>query len=100
MRETFGHLHEDANQAAREEAARAGEQLARTEIGDEYALIENDIVTEDRLPADLAIQERIDVLIDRCIKRLLMLRGFKSMAISLPVMPRIANSRGESRSSP
>jgi hypothetical protein len=93
-------LHEDAHQAAREEAARAGEQLARTEIGDEYALIENDIVTEDRLMADLAIQEQMDVLIDRCVKRLLMLRGFKSMAISLPVIPRIANSRGESRSSP
>jgi hypothetical protein len=100
LRETFAHLHEDANQAAREEAAHAGEQLARTEIGDEYALIENDIVTEDRLLADLAIQERIDVLIDRCIKRLLMLRGFKSMAISLPVMPGIANSRAESPSSP
>jgi hypothetical protein len=79
LREAFAHLHEDANQAAREEATRAGEQLARTEIGDEYALIENDIVTEDRLMVDLAIQERIDVLIDRCIKRLLMLRGFKSM---------------------
>jgi len=95
----LAHLYEDVNQAAREEAARAGEQLTHAELGDDYALIENDTVTEDRLMTDLALHERMDALIDRCVKRLLMLRGFKSMAISLPETPRITNSRGESRSS-
>jgi hypothetical protein len=41
-----------------------------------------DVVTDDRLLAELAVEERLDALIDKCIKRLLMVRGVKSMAVA------------------
>jgi hypothetical protein len=32
------------------------------------------------LLSDLAVEERLDALIDKCLKRLLFLRGLKSLA--------------------
>jgi hypothetical protein len=37
--------------------------------------------TLDRLMKELEVQERLDAAIDRCIKRLLLVRGVKSMSI-------------------
>jgi hypothetical protein len=46
-----------------------------------YAFIEiGEAATLERLLADLGVEDRLDAMIDRCMKRLLLLRGFKSMA--------------------
>jgi hypothetical protein len=56
---------------------------AREELGELYELVEaGAIATTDGLLEELATQERLDGQIDRCIKRLLFLRGLKSMAQS------------------
>jgi hypothetical protein len=53
----------------------------RQELGELYAFIEvGETATLERLLADLGVDERLDTMIDRCMKRLLLLRGFKSMA--------------------
>jgi hypothetical protein len=60
----------------------AAETQARNELGELYALVEmGDEVTVDRLLKELQVQDRLDALIDRCIKRLLLVRGLKSMSI-------------------
>jgi hypothetical protein len=60
----------------------AAEIQARTELGELYALVEmGEAATVDRLRQELDVQERLDALIDRCIKRLLLVRGLKSMSI-------------------
>jgi hypothetical protein len=41
-----------------------------------------DIVTFDRLLEDLSLIDRLDGMLERCIKRLLMVRGVKSLAQS------------------
>jgi hypothetical protein len=71
-------------QAAHEEAVRVGKEQAQKELGDLFELTESDVATDDRLLADLAVEERLDAVIDKCIKRLLMVRGIKSMAIQAP----------------
>jgi hypothetical protein len=67
-------------QAARKEACRVGRELAQRELGDLYELASVDVATDDRLLAELAVEERLDAMIEKCIKRLLMVRGVKSMA--------------------
>jgi hypothetical protein len=58
------------------------ERQAREELGELYDLVEmGDEATVDRLMKDLEVQEQLDGMIDRCIKRLLMVRGLKSMMI-------------------
>jgi hypothetical protein len=64
-----------------DEAMRAAEHQAREELGDTYKLVEiGETATFDRLEKDLAIEERLDSVIDRCLKRLLFLRGLKSIS--------------------
>jgi glycine/D-amino acid oxidase-like deaminating enzyme len=64
--------------AKHEEALRAAEDQARQELGDAYELVQiGSAATFDRLEKDLAIEERLDGMIDKCIKRL---RGLKSMS--------------------
>ena len=41
-------------------------------------------LTIDRLSKDLEIEERIDGMIDKCLKRLLFLRGLKSLPVAAP----------------
>jgi hypothetical protein len=79
-RNTF-YQEEDQDPAAREEAERAARKQARNELGDRYEFVEDDIGTVDRLMAELEVEERLDAAIDKCLKRLLMLRGVKSMAV-------------------
>ena len=81
--------------AAVREGYRAAEEQARQELGDVYKLIEiGEPATIDGLMKELDIKERLDGLIDRCLKRLLMVRGVKSLS-SAPssVTPQISSSR-------
>jgi hypothetical protein len=60
----------------------ATESQARNELGELYALVEmGEAATVDGLLQELEVQARLDALIDRCIKRLLLVRGLKSMSI-------------------
>jgi hypothetical protein len=68
----------DSNTIA--ESERAAEAKARKELRDLYRLVEmGDEVTVACLLNDLAIHERLDVMIDKCLKRLLLIRGIKSL---------------------
>ena len=75
-------LHKDENQAALEEAWRAAQKQARSELGDwdwdQYR--DDDFGTIERLMKDLEVVERLDAVVDKCVKRLLMVRGVKALA--------------------
>jgi hypothetical protein len=59
------------------------ETQAREELGDQHALIElGQAATIEGLLRDLEVLERLDALIDRSLKRLLMLKGLKSLGNS------------------
>jgi hypothetical protein len=69
----------DSNKLA--ESERAAEAKARKELRDLYRLVEmGDEVTVACLLNDLAIHERLDAMIDKCLKRLLLIRGVKSLS--------------------
>ena len=69
--------------ADREAAVRAIENQIKKEVGDAYALVElGDAATVDGLMKDLEVQERLDAMIEKCLKRLLMVRGVKSLSIA------------------
>jgi hypothetical protein len=74
----------DVPRAQREAAKQAAEEQARDELGETYALVEigEKTATVDRLLQDLAVEERLDATIDKCLKRLLFLRGVKSLSSS------------------
>jgi hypothetical protein len=60
---------------------RAAKDCAREELGDIYELVElGTAATFDGLTEELDIKERLDSLIDKCLKRLLFLRGIKSIS--------------------
>jgi hypothetical protein len=73
-------------QAARKDAVQAGEEQAQDELGEYYELTQHGYHT-DALTKDLDVEERLDAAIDRCIKRLLMVRGVKSMSVVPPSQP-------------
>lgn len=63
------------------EECRAAEIQARKELGELYTLVEmGEEATIDRLMKDLEVQERLDAVIDKCLKRLLLVRGLKSIS--------------------
>jgi len=85
----------DIDPAQRRKRYRAAEEQARQELGDIYQLIDIGVpATVDGLMKELDIKERLGGLIDRCLKRLLMVRGVKSLS-SAPssVAPPISSSR-------
>jgi hypothetical protein len=66
----------------------SAESQGRRELGELYALVEmGEEATLDRLMKELEVQDRLDAAIDRCIKRLLLVRGFKSMSIGSTSAP-------------
>jgi hypothetical protein len=70
----------EVDPVVREAAIRAAEDQARKELGETYELVEiGEIATIDSLTKDLEIHDRLDATIDKCIKRLLMVRGLKSI---------------------
>jgi hypothetical protein len=67
--------------ATRDQAVQDGEKDARKELGEDYALVEiGESATMEGLMADLTVRDRLDGMIDRCLKRLLFLRGLKSIS--------------------
>jgi len=78
------------------EGYRAAEEQARQELGDTYKLIDiGEPATIDGLMKELDIKERLDGLISKCLKQLLMVRGVKSLspASSSGSMPQISAPR-------
>jgi len=66
----------------------AAESKAREELGELYDLAEmGEEVTIDGLMRDLMVQERLDAMIDKCLKRLLFLKGLQSLKIESPSSP-------------
>jgi hypothetical protein len=64
----------DREAAAEEIKKQLGEALQLVELGR--------VVTIQQLLEDLSVIDRLDSMIDRCIKRLLLVRGVKSLAAS------------------
>jgi hypothetical protein len=76
----LGTVIEKVDPAVREAAMRVAEDQARKELGDAYAFVEDsEFASVDQLMEDLEVQDRLDAMIDRCLKRLLFLRGLKSI---------------------
>jgi|SRR5581483_7851169 len=62
-------------------ARRAAESQARKELGEAYELVEmGEMATIDGLMKDLVVQDRLDSMIDKAFRRLLFLRGLKSIS--------------------
>jgi hypothetical protein len=76
-------LRRKAMLAERENAIQAADDIARNELGDMYELAKMaDTVTVACLMEDLAVEERLDAAIDKCLKRLLFVKGLKSISAS------------------
>ena len=73
-------IHKGENQAALEGAWRAAQKQACSELGDSCEYRDDDFGTIERLMKDLEIVERLDAVVDKCVKRLLMVRGVKALA--------------------
>jgi hypothetical protein len=67
----------EAYDAACQEATRAADEEARNELGKDFELIQDDLVTSGRLMAELDVEERLDAAIDQCLKRLRALKNLK-----------------------
>jgi len=65
-----------------EQANRDLEKQARKELGNDWEFVSN--YTIKNMFDDWTVIERLDAMIDRCVKRLLMVWGVKSMSISAP----------------
>jgi hypothetical protein len=86
---TFGTVIEKVDPAVREAAIRAAVDQARKELGDAYGLVEiGEIASVDQLMKGLEVQDRLDAMIDKCLKRLLFLRGLKSISSASTSAPR------------
>lgn len=67
---------------------RAAESKARDELGELYGLVEmGEDATLDCLIKELAVQERLDAMLDKCVRRLLFVRGLKSMSLASTSAP-------------
>ena len=74
---------------------RAGEDQARNELGDTYELVEIGETAEvDGLLRELEIEERLGAMIDRCLKRLLFLRGLKTIPTACLLFSAFAANSG------
>src|SRR5262249_27961199 len=70
------------------EANQSAEDHARKELGVVYELVEvGEPAMVDGLLRDLEIEERLDAMINQQIKRLLHVRGLKSISAALPSAP-------------
>ena len=72
---------DDIGSAVAREGYRAAEKQARQELGDIYQLIDiGEPAAVKGLMKELEIKERLDGLISKCLKQLLMVRGVKSLS--------------------
>jgi hypothetical protein len=70
-------------------AEQAADERARHELGDSYALVElGDTATVGGLIQGLEVEDRLDSMIDRCLKRLLFVRGLKTLPAASSSPPR------------
>jgi hypothetical protein len=70
-----------AYQAAFRVATQAAEHQTRKEFGDVYELVEmGDRATIEALERELEVKERLEAMLERCLKRLLFARGVKSIS--------------------
>jgi hypothetical protein len=89
-------IPDDMDPAERREAYRAANEQARQELGDTHKLIDiGEPATIDGLMKELDIKERLDGMIHKCLKQLLVVRGIKSLSpASSPVSrPQISSAR-------
>jgi hypothetical protein len=86
---TMGQFNLDGIDSDEDEAAcLAAEDQARRELGDAYQLVEiGKTATLHGLMEELTAEEHLDAMIDRCIKRLLLLKGLKSLPHTSPATP-------------
>jgi hypothetical protein len=71
--------------AERITAVETADRQARKELGEAYELAEiGEPATIDRLLQELGVEDRLDAMIDKCLKRLLFLRGLKSLPTASP----------------
>ena len=60
---------------------RAAEDQVRKELGDTHELVEiGDVATIDGLTRELDVKDRLDALVDKSVKRLLLVKGLKSVS--------------------
>jgi hypothetical protein len=73
----------------REAGQAAAEDEARKELGsDAWELIQlGELATPDRMMAELSMRDRMNSMIDRCLKRLVLIEGVKSISSSSPKAP-------------
>jgi hypothetical protein len=72
----------------RKAAIQAAEAQARKELGEAYEFVEvGETATVERLLRDLGVEDRLDAMIDKCLKRLLFLRGIKSLPMASSSAP-------------
>jgi hypothetical protein len=70
------------------EKCHTAETQGRNELGELYALVEiGEEATIDGLMKELEVQERLDAMIDKCLKRLLFLKGLQSLTIESTSSP-------------
>ena len=63
-----------------EAGEKAAEAQAQRELGDNYVFVKiGKEATIHKMLEDFEVEERLDSMIDKCLKRLLFLRGLKSM---------------------
>jgi len=75
-------------QEARREGYQAAKEQAQQELGDTYELIDiGEPATIKGLMDELDIKERLDSLISKCLKQLLMVRGVKSLSAASSSVP-------------
>jgi hypothetical protein len=75
-------------------ATEAAKRETREELGEAMQLVEmGSEVTIERLFEELSVVERLDGMIDRAIKRLLLVRGVKSMSLSSSIAPAPSRKR-------
>jgi hypothetical protein len=81
--------------AVKREGYQAAKEQARQELGDIYKLIDIGDATIEGLMKELDIKERLDGLISKCLKQLLMVRCVKSLSptSSSGSMPQISGPR-------
>lgn len=61
------------------------DEQARNELGSSFELVElGNVTTLSHLLEEIAVAERLDGLIDRCLKRLFFIRGLKSLSLPPP----------------
>ena len=82
--EYFVSLGQDSRDPEEVKAAeKSADEKAQKELGRFYDLAKlGDVATIDYLQNELSLIDRLDGMIDRCIKRLLLVRGLKSISPS------------------